>query len=104
MDQPRLVLLTVELEAERLAGLDEQDLPAVVVGQGPDQLVAPRLLDLRRLDPELGELTQVRRCQMVAHVRAASVSQSGFARRCSSATRRSFGVFTVSHRPAWRYA
>ena len=59
--EPGLVLLPVELEAERLAGLDEQNLSAVVVGQRPDQLVAPGLLDLRRLDRELRELAEVRR-------------------------------------------
>src|SRR5262245_27555212 len=103
MDQPRLVLHAVELEAQRLTGFDEQDLPAVVVGERPEQLVAPRLLDPGGLDAELGEPAEVRRRQVV-HVRAPAVSQSGFARRCSSAIRRSFGVFTVSHRPEWRYA
>ena len=39
-----------------------------------------------------------------AHPVAAAASQFGFSRTCSSAVRRSFGVFTVSHRPSWRNA
>src|ERR1044072_8133972 len=38
-DVPRLVLDLVELEAERLAGLEEERLPDVPVGLRPDQLV-----------------------------------------------------------------
>ena len=88
LDVPRLVLDLVVLERERLACLHEQELPAVVVGERPDQLPAPRLLDPPRLDGVL------------AH----AASHSGFAATCSSARRSSFGVFTVSHRPSCRYA
>ena len=91
LDEPRLVLLAVELERERVARLHEQQLPAVDVGQRPDQLVAPRLLDAPRLE-------RPRRRTAVAHAR----SHSGCAARCSAAVRSSFGVFTVSHRPSWR--
>src|SRR5581483_4388993 len=48
-DVPRLVLLVVELEAERLARLDEQDLPGVGAGVRPDQLGPPWLLDRARV-------------------------------------------------------
>ena len=44
-DVPRLVLDAVVLQAERLSGSDEEDLAAVLRGAGPDELVAPRLLD-----------------------------------------------------------
>src|SRR5436309_15909185 len=46
LDLPALVLLAVELEREGLAGAHEEDLPDVRVGVRPDQLPAPRLLDL----------------------------------------------------------
>src|SRR5258708_21731300 len=46
----RLVLLLVVLERQAAPGLDHQDLAAVPVGQRPDQLVAPRLVDAARLD------------------------------------------------------
>ena len=39
-----LVLLLVVLEGEALAGLDDEDLPDVAVGVGPDELVAPGLV------------------------------------------------------------
>src|SRR5262245_18816963 len=42
---PRLVLDAVVLEAQRLAGPDEEHLSAVRIGAGPDQLVTPRLVD-----------------------------------------------------------
>ena len=50
---PRLVLDLVELQAERLARLDEQDLAGVVLGLRPDQLRAPRLLDRARVEGEV---------------------------------------------------
>src|SRR3954465_2096844 len=62
---PRLVLLLVELEAERLPGPDEQDLAGEGVGLRPDQLMAPRLLHLLRLEGELFEPTEVGRGQVV---------------------------------------
>src|ERR1700694_5498533 len=52
LDVPRLVLLAVELEAQRFARLHEKELAAVVVCERPDELVAPGLVDLRRLDRE----------------------------------------------------
>src|SRR2546428_10007841 len=45
LDVPALVLLVVELEAQRLAGPDEENLPDVEVGVRPDPLPAPRLVD-----------------------------------------------------------
>ena len=50
LHEPRLVLHLVVLEAERLAGADEEQLADVGVGLGPDELVAPRLLDAPRRD------------------------------------------------------
>src|SRR5262245_6783488 len=44
-DVDRFVLPFVALERQPLAGLDDEDLAAVVIGQGPDQLVAPGLGD-----------------------------------------------------------
>src|SRR5262245_52847362 len=103
LHEPRLVLLAVELEAQRLAGLHEEQLAAVVVGERPDQFVAPGLLDLRRLDCELLQPTEIGRGQVLAHAFAAAAwSQPGLARTCSSATRRSLGVFTVSQTPSCR--
>src|SRR5262249_56466549 len=49
LNEPRLVLDVVELQAERLACLHEQQLADVLVGLRPDQLVAPRLLHLAPL-------------------------------------------------------
>src|SRR5438876_10208171 len=102
VDTPGLVLLPMELEAEGLARLDEEQLAAIVVGQRPDQLVAPRLVDLDRLHGERLELAEVRKTGAIAHAFAAAASQSGLARRCSTALRRSFGVLTVSQTPSWR--
>src|SRR5437588_6110175 len=45
LDVPALVLLAVELKAERVAGPDEEDLSDIRLGVRPDQLPAPRLLD-----------------------------------------------------------
>jgi hypothetical protein len=42
---PRLVLLPMELERELLTCVHRQQLARVVLSEGPDQLVAPRLLD-----------------------------------------------------------
>src|SRR5262245_62910014 len=44
-DVDRLVLRHVLLERQPLAGLDDQQLAAVPVGERPDQLVTPRLRD-----------------------------------------------------------
>src|SRR5690242_7001049 len=57
---PGLVLLVVELEAERLAGLHEQDLPGVRARVRPDQLGSPRLLDRARIEGEAVDAGQVR--------------------------------------------
>src|SRR5204863_7262091 len=61
LDEPRLVLYPVELEAERLAGLHEQHLAHVVLGLRPNQLVPPRLVDLAWLEPPGVEALQVGR-------------------------------------------
>ena len=47
-DEDRLVLALVVLERQPAAGLDHDHLAAVAVRQGPDQLVAPRLVDAPR--------------------------------------------------------
>jgi hypothetical protein len=41
----RLVLVLVDLERQPPAGLDDDDLAGVAIRVGPDQLVAPRLVD-----------------------------------------------------------
>src|SRR5688500_13371639 len=64
LDQPRLVLLAVDLEAEGAPGLDEQHLPAVVVRLRPDQLVAPRLLDLAHVEAPALERVDVGRVEV----------------------------------------
>ena len=45
LHQDRLVLDDVTLERELLAGLDDEDLADVLVGERPDELVAPGLPD-----------------------------------------------------------
>src|SRR5688572_21542779 len=50
LDEPRLVLLAVELEAERRPRLHEQHLAAVLLGERPDQLVPPGLLDAAHVE------------------------------------------------------
>src|SRR5919108_4564574 len=85
--EPRLFLQVVILQRQRLASTDEQDLPAVAVGQSPDQLVTPGLLYTPRLEE--------------AH---ATCSQSGCAATYSSARRRSFGVLIVIQTPSCRKA
>ena len=44
LDEPRLVLLLVLLQAQRLTGPDEEELPRVLVRLGPDELPPPWLL------------------------------------------------------------
>ena len=46
-DEDRLVLVVVVLEAQALPGLDVDDLPGVVIGEGPEQLISPRLVRAR---------------------------------------------------------
>ena len=48
LHEPRLVLDLVVLQAQRLAGADEEELADVVLGLGPDELPAPWLVDLAR--------------------------------------------------------
>src|SRR5919201_3382820 len=49
---PAFVFLAMELEAERAAGADEEQLPDVLLGMRPEELVAPGLLDPLRLERE----------------------------------------------------
>src|SRR3954451_19783182 len=65
--EPALVLLAMELEAERLAGANEEQLAGVVLGFGPDQLVAPGLLDLVGLEREPIQALEIRRGQWPLH-------------------------------------
>src|SRR5262249_45550677 len=102
LDEPALVLLPVELERERLAGLHEEDLPDVRVCLGPDQLPAPRLLDPPRLEREPVERAVVRRAEHQATCPGGH--HPGCASTNSAARRRSLGVFTVSQTPSWRCA
>src|SRR5262249_35094848 len=50
LDEPGLVLLPVELERERLAGTDEEDLADVRLRLREDELVPPRFFDAARLE------------------------------------------------------
>src|SRR5262245_21112955 len=102
LDIPALVLLAVELQRERLPCLHEQDLPDVGVCMGPDQLPAPGLLDPARLERKTVERAVVRRVD--AHPSCLCGFQSGCVSMNSAARRRSFGVFTVSQTPSWRWA
>src|SRR5436190_19663532 len=62
---PGLVLHLVELQAERLAGLDHEQLSRVVIGDRPDQLMAPRLVDSARLGREAVDSGEVWGAQVV---------------------------------------
>jgi hypothetical protein len=84
----RLVLSLVPLERERLPLPNEQDLPAVAVGECEVELVAPGLCDT-----SYGLLV---RCQRRL--------QSGLASTNSRAMRSSFGVLTVNQTPSWKNA
>src|SRR6266516_3962697 len=68
LDVPALLLLAVELEAERVAGADEEGLAEIRIRVGPDQLPPPGLLDLARLDRPGVEAPEVRRVD--AHARS----------------------------------
>src|SRR5207237_7305806 len=110
VDVPRLVVLVVELEAQRLPRADEEELADVGLRLSPQELPAPRLFDPLRLEGERVETAQIRRTQLplvhgatLSHAGVAA-SHCGSAAICSSARRRSFGVFTVSHRPSCRKA
>ena len=61
LDVPALVLLPVELEAQRMAAADEEDLPDIRVGVSPDELPAPRLLDPARPERPAVETLEVGR-------------------------------------------
>src|SRR5262245_11027902 len=102
LDVPALVLLPVELERERLARPHEKDLPDVRVRVRPDQLPAPGLLDPAAFEGEAVEGAVVRRVQH--HASCLCGRHSGCSSMNSAARRRSFGVFTVSHTPRWRWA
>ena len=97
LDVPALLLLAVELEAQRVAGADEEGLAEIRIRVGPDQLLPPGLLDLARLDHPGVEASEVRRVD--AHATRRLGRHSGCSDMNSSARRRSFGVFTVSQTP-----
>ena len=80
---PRLVLLPVELHRESLAGVDDEQLAAVVIGERPDQLVAPRLVDAPGLEGPAVEQRQVRR-QASLDTRRSSHSIPGNRSGCDS--------------------
>src|SRR2546430_990255 len=63
---PGLVLDLVELQAQRLARVDDEQLPRVAVGHRKDQLVAPGLVDLLELAGETVDAFEVRRRQMIS--------------------------------------
>jgi hypothetical protein len=60
LDVDDLVLRAVELEAELPVLSDEEDLAAVAVCKGVDDLVAPGLFDAAYSHPEAVEVEQVR--------------------------------------------
>src|SRR5581483_371545 len=101
LDVPALVLLLVELEAEGVAGADEEHLADVGVRVRPDQLVAPGLLDAARLERPPIEAFEVR---AVDRHQATTLRgrHSGWDSMNSAARRRSFGVLTVSQTPSCR--
>src|SRR3989440_4327791 len=100
-DVPRFVLLFVELEAQRLPLLDEEDLPGVVLRDRPDQLGAPGLLDRPWVEREPVEAGQVRREQVWGHCLAILRRPVGRCpdvvsrRACTNAQR-------VGPQPRWR--
>src|SRR5207248_4657608 len=90
-DVPRLVLLVVELEAQRVVGADEEELADVRLGAGPQELPAPRLLRPLRLERERLQAAQVRRAQLpVVHrpTLPASSGSTGRLRRTPGKARR----------------
>src|SRR5262249_44301808 len=77
-DVPGLVLDAVELEAERVTRSDEDELADVAIGQRPEQLMAPRLLDPLGLEGEAVDAAQVRGGEVPLHANRRVYS----ARRC----------------------
>src|SRR5262249_40947362 len=69
-DVPALVLLPVELEAERVAFADKEHLARVTLRLRPNQLVTPRLLYAVGLEGEGFEPLQVRGRQRPLHAQA----------------------------------
>ena len=90
-------LTLVELERQRLRRRARRGASRSTVGERPDQLPAPGLLDPRRGSKRRALSSATRS----GHSRT---PLAGARRRCSSARRSSFGVFTVSHMPSCRYA
>src|SRR5712692_1276981 len=87
LDVDHLVLAAVELQRERLALLDEELLAHVLVGVGPDQLVAPGLVDLARLERPGVEAFEVGRVEVIVHGNVsacAGISASAATRRPAS--------------------
>src|SRR5215207_3698775 len=113
-----LVFLAVELKAQLLALADVEDLPAVPGGRCVDDLVAPGLLDPLDLLREPIEVEEIRgklfhgcvptapeeASQALFPCSACGRNHSGCSRTYFSASRRSFGVFTVIHKPSCRWA
>ena len=81
-----------------MPGPDEEHLAAVVVGHGPDELVAPGLLDAAWVDRQRSRHSRFGETPS----RSAAILRRSAAAKCSSARRRSFGVFTVSQTPPCR--
>src|SRR3954468_2458255 len=66
-DVPAFVFLAMELEAQRLARANAEELPGVFVRLRPDQLVAPWLFHLVRLKGEAIQALEVRGGQRPLH-------------------------------------
>src|SRR4051812_10529523 len=66
-DVPAFVFLAMELEAQRLARANAEELPGIFVRLRPDQLVAPWLLHLVRLKGEAIQALEVRGGQRPLH-------------------------------------
>src|SRR5256885_8003061 len=64
---PALVLLTMELKTQRLAGADEQPLARGLPDFRPDQLGAPRFFDPAVRNGETIQPIELRRCQAPFH-------------------------------------
>ena len=110
LDVPRLVLHAMELEADRVPRVDEDELADVLVRLGPDELPTPRFLHSPRGECEPVEPVEVRRVEVPRHLPNLTRGNPWFRRepyravagaaKCSCARRKSFGVLTVSHSPS----
>ena len=81
----RLVLLTVVLPAERVTLGDVQDLPDVTLGVGPDELVAPGLVDAPGIEADV-LLRDPNKLVQLAVVQSPRISDGEIAKIANSRT------------------